>query len=74
MIGLSVTSIASQNVLSDTWEMSTTIPSRFISRMTSRPNRLSPLFLTASVDASAQLFVLKWVSVMCNASPVPSTA
>ena len=64
IIGLVATSIESQNVLSDTWEMSTTMPSRFISRITSRPKRLRPLLRDASVEASAQVLVLKCVSVM----------
>src|SRR2546426_3438212 len=44
----------SQNVASDTWETSTSIPSRFIRATTWRPNELSPPCRSGSVDEPAQ--------------------
>src|SRR5215470_14429970 len=46
----------SQNVLSDTWDTSTIIPTRFISRTTLFPKSLRPLLApTSSPDDPAQL-------------------
>ncbi len=69
MTGARDTFTASKNVLSETWEMSTSIPSRFISRTTSTPKGVSPpwcftLGLSMSPEASAHSFVLLQVRVM----------
>ena len=62
--GASATSSAAAIVVAATWLRSTSIPSRFISRTTSRPNRVSPPWRGASVAASAQRVVFQWVRVM----------
>src|SRR5579864_3924424 len=64
--GALLTSNASQKVLSATWEISTIIPSRFISRTTCLPKSVNPLWcstpaLSMSPDESDQLLVLEWV-------------
>src|ERR1700722_10399456 len=69
MIGALLTASASQNVLSAVCEISTIIPSRFISRTTCLPNGVRPLWcsipaLSISPEESAQLLVLVWVRVM----------
>ena len=64
MTGASVTSSASFIVSAETCEMSTSIPSRFISRTTSSPNFVRPPCRGASVAESAQSLTLKCVSVM----------
>ena len=64
MTGASVTRSAAIMVPSETWEMSTIMPRRFISRTTSWPNLLSPPCFGASVAASAQGVVPLWVRVM----------
>lgn len=64
MIGAWDTRRASSTVSRETWETSTSIPRRFISRTTSSPKGLSPPCLGASVDESAQAVVSEWVSVM----------
>jgi hypothetical protein len=56
--GALVVSIASKNVLSATCEMSTITPSRFISRTTSLPKAVRPLWAALSVDESGQLLFL----------------
>ena len=62
--GASVTSSAAAIVAGETWLRSTSIPSRFISRTTSRPNSVRPSCCGGSVAASAQRVVRQWVSVM----------
>ena len=62
--GASATLSASLIVAGDTWERSTIIPSRFISRTTSSPKRVSPPCVGLSSAASAQSSVTLWVSVM----------
>ena len=47
-----------------TWEMSTSMPIRFISGTTSRPKSLSPPTAGTSVAASAHGTFWLWVSVM----------
>ena len=64
MTGVVVTSSTSWNVLSETWEMSTIMPRRFISRTTCRPKSVRPLWRGASVEESAQSLLRKWVRVM----------
>ena len=61
--GASVVSRASRMVSAETWERSTSMPSRFISRTTSRPNALSPPSTGSSVAESAQGTLSLWVSV-----------
>src|ERR1019366_6860941 len=64
-MGARLASSASQNVLSETCETSTIIPSRFISWTTSLPNGERPLLgLLSSPEESAQWLLLVWVSVM----------
>ena len=46
-----------------TWERSTSIPIRFISRTTSRPKSLSPRSAGSSVAESAQGTLSLWASV-----------
>ena len=48
----------------DTWLRSTSIPRRFISRMTSVPKAVNPLCAGVSVAESAQSLLREWVSVM----------
>ena len=55
---------ASRIVPGDTWARSTSIPSRFISRTTSSPKRVSPPWRAESSAASAQSSVTLCVSVM----------
>ena len=62
--GASVTSSTALIAAGDTCEMSTIIPSRFISRTTSRPNGESPPCRGMAVAASAQSVLAKCVSVM----------
>ena len=61
------TSRAALIVAGETCERSTSIPSRFISRTTSRPNWVSPPCRAQSSAASAQSRVTLWVSVMYRA-------
>ena len=61
--GALVTSSASLMVAGDTWDRSTSIPSRFISRTTSRPKSVRPPCRALSDAASAQSSVTLWVSV-----------
>ena len=64
-IGALLVSRASQNVLSETWEISTIIPRRFISWTTCLPNSDSPwLAPAASPDDPAQWLLLLWVRVI----------
>jgi len=51
-------------VSGETWEMSTIMPKRFISRTTSSPNAVNPPCFASSVAESAQSSVREWVSVM----------
>src|SRR5215475_11846222 len=54
-IGALLTSRASQNVLSETWEISTIIPNRFISAIISLPSAERPLLgFFVSPEESAQ--------------------
>jgi len=62
--GDSETSIAWAMVSAETWERSTMIPSRFISRTTSSPNRVNPPCSGSSVAESAHGVLWLWVSVM----------
>ena len=55
---------ASAMVAGDTCEISTSMPSRFISLTTRSPNGVRPSCLGVSVAASAQSRVVLWVSVM----------
>ena len=61
--GASVTSSASRMVSADTCERSTSMPSRFISRTTSRPNGESPPSTGSSVAESAHGTLSLWVRV-----------
>src|SRR3989441_6308724 len=63
MTGARVVWSASDIVASLTWERSTTIPSRFISCTTSRPNAERPR-RAVSVEAVAHERLRQWVSVM----------
>ena len=59
----------SRKVSSETWETSTIMPRRFISRTTWRPKSVRPpcrftLESVMSPEESAQLLVFTWVSVM----------
>jgi len=62
--GACVVSSAAFMVSGDTWERSTSMPSRFISCTTARPNGVSPRCTGLSVAESAQSVFLPWVSVM----------
>jgi hypothetical protein len=62
--GASATRSASSIVSGDTWERSTSIPSRFISRTTSSPNLVRPPCVAGPAAQSAQSSVTLWVSVM----------
>jgi len=64
MTGAADTRIAWTIVESDTCARSTSIPRRFISRTTSRPNGESPPARTVSLFASAHACPLFHVSVM----------
>ena len=64
MTGPSAVSRASRIVSGDTWDRSTSMPSRCISRTTSRPNGLSPPETGSSVAESAQGRLRLWVRVM----------
>ena len=65
MIGAVLTSSASQNVLSETWEMSTIMPNLFISLTISLPSGVSPVVRPSrSPEEPAQLLVFECVSVM----------
>ncbi len=64
MTGACETRRASAIVSGETCEMSTSMPSRFISLTTRSPNGVRPSCLGASVAASAQSSVALWVSVM----------
>lgn len=55
---------ASRMVVAATWERSTSIPTRFISRTTSRPNSDRPPTRGESVAESAQSVLSLCVSVM----------
>ncbi len=61
--GASVVSSASRIVVAATWLRSTIIPSRFISRTTSRPNSLRPPTTGTSVAESAHGVLSLCVSV-----------
>ncbi len=50
-------------VSAETWDRSTSIPMRFISRTTSTPNRDRPPWTGTSVAESAHGTLLLWVSV-----------
>ncbi len=62
--GAAEAAIASRMVLGATWEMSTSIPIRFISATTSRPKSVRPPTAGSSVAASAHGTFWLWVSVM----------
>ena len=62
--GASLTSRASCIAFGETCAMSTSMPSRFISRTTSLPNGVRPLCTGLSVAESAQSVFLVCVSVM----------
>ena len=47
----------------ETWDRSTSMPSRFISRTTSTPNRVRPPATAASVAESAHGTLSLWVRV-----------
>ena len=64
MTGACETRSASAMVAGETWEISTSIPSRFISLTTRSPKGLRPSCRGVSVAASAQSRVVLWVSVM----------
>ncbi len=64
MTGARVAERASCIVLGETWLKSTIIPSRFISRMSARPNGVSPSWTGSSVAESAQSLFFEWVRVM----------
>ena len=64
MTGARVTRRTCRMVSAETCEMSTIIPSRFISWTTSSPNGERPFYLGLSVAESAQSSVSEWVSVM----------
>ena len=64
MTGACETRRASAIVAGETCEMSTSIPSRFISLTTRSPKGVSPSCLGASLAASAQSSVMLWVRVM----------
>ena len=53
MSGARLTASASANVLSDTCEMSTRMPCRLSSRITSLPKSVRPLWAGVSVEESA---------------------
>ncbi len=67
MIGAFETRSAAAIVSGETCEMSTSIPSRFISRTTRSPNGDSPWLLGRSTAASAQSSEVLCVSVMYRA-------
>ena len=67
MTGASAASSASSIVSGETWDRSTSIPSRFISLTTSRPNGDRPLLRGSSVAESAQGVLSLWVRVMYRA-------
>ena len=73
MIGASDTSMACAMTSAETCERSTRTPSRFISRTTSSPNRVSPLCIGVSVAESAQAVLWLCVSVMYRAPSRAST-
>lgn len=62
--GASLVSRASRIVVAATCERSTSMPRRFISRTTSRPNADSPPTAGSSVAESAHGTLSLWVSVM----------
>ena len=64
MIGASLTAIASFIVSGDTCEMSTSMPSQFISRTTCSPNGDRPPSGDLPAFESAQGRSTLWVSVM----------
>ncbi len=61
--GASATASASRIVSAETWERSTIIPMRFISRTTSRPKAVSPPATGRSVAESAHGVFALWVRV-----------
>ena len=63
LTGTVVSASTSANVVSATCEISTITPRRFNSRTTSWPKLVNPLCRGLSVEESAQLLFLKWVSV-----------
>jgi len=64
MTGASDSSSAWCIVRGETWERSTSMPSRFISRITRRPNAVNPPCAGWSVAESAHAVLLPWVKVM----------
>ncbi len=62
--GTSATRRASRIVSAETWERSTSMPIRFISRTTSTPKGDRPPSTGTSVPESAHGTLLLWVSVM----------
>ncbi len=62
--GAKVTSSTSRNVFSETCETSIIMPSRFISRITSRPKCVRPLCSGLPAHESAQSLWLAQVRVM----------
>ena len=69
MTGVRVVAMTSQKVLSETWEMSTIMPRRFISCTTCLPKGVRPSWCwmvgsSMSPEESAQLLVLDQVRVM----------
>lgn len=62
--GASLTRSAARMVPGETWERSTSMPRRFISRTTSSPKAVRPPCRASSVAESAQSMVSLWVSVM----------
>ena len=62
--GATETSRACAMTSGEVWARSTSMPSRFISRTTSRPKSVSPPWRRTSLQESAQSRVTLWVSVM----------
>lgn len=62
--GATEVSSASRMVVAATCDRSTSMPSRFISRTTSRPKADRPPTTGTSVAESAQAMLSLWVSVM----------
>jgi hypothetical protein len=62
--GAADTSSAWPMTSGEVWARSTSIPRRFISRTTSRPNAVRPPWRRTSLQESAQSRVTLWVSVM----------
>jgi hypothetical protein len=64
MTGAADVAIASCMVFGETCERSISMPMRFISRTTSLPKGVRPLWTGPSVAESAQSLFFEWVSVM----------